>query len=200
MEGAPAVEAPLVEAHRVEIYFSRWTGLEVFTIDGAVRLRERNFAFSSVRRFEIEGATTHVLEIATKAFPWPSGHVSLDGRPIIDDLFPSERRVGMTLCAVLLVLVAIAVGLAYLGWKLGRRPPWSSVPACAASCLRGTFRSVPHGLRQQEHDARDRGRLVHRAAEAERQRIEQLRRAVAGAVIPQGIDALAGVLNAHLVG
>jgi hypothetical protein len=35
----------------------RGVRLEIYRIDGAQRLRERSFAFSSVRRFEIEGAT-----------------------------------------------------------------------------------------------------------------------------------------------
>src|SRR5437763_3519161 len=92
------------EPHVVEIYFSRWTGLEVYRIDGVERLRRRSFALSDVQRFEIEGATPHVLEIATTAFPWPAGHASLHGRRIIDDLFPSERKVGMTMLVILFAL------------------------------------------------------------------------------------------------
>jgi hypothetical protein len=119
--------------HVVEIYFSRWTGLEIYRIDGVERLRDRNFAFSSVRRFEIEDNGPHVLEIATKAFPWPSGEVFLDGRPIIADLFPGERRLAMTACAVLLLLLAALVVVLGVGWKMGRLPPrlgsldWSTI-------------------------------------------------------------------------
>src|SRR5438132_12460931 len=63
------------EPHEVEIFFSRWTGLEIYRIDGVERLRLRSFAFWNVQRLEIEGATPGVLEIATRALPWPSGHV-----------------------------------------------------------------------------------------------------------------------------
>src|SRR5262245_58054083 len=85
------------EPHLVEIYLSRWTGLEIYQIDGVTRLRRYSFAFSDTVRFEIANARTHVLEITSRAFPWPSGRASLDGRPISNDLLPVERRVGEAL-------------------------------------------------------------------------------------------------------
>src|SRR5262245_4772494 len=89
------------EPHRVEIYLSRWTGLEIYRIDGVTRLRRYSFAFSDTVRVEIVNARPHVLEITSRACPWPSGRASLDGRPISDDLLPAERRVGGALLVVL---------------------------------------------------------------------------------------------------
>src|SRR5688572_24147890 len=61
------------EPHEVEVYCSRWTGLEIYHIDGKLRLRTRSFGLSSTRQFEIGDAETHVLEITLKSFPWWSG-------------------------------------------------------------------------------------------------------------------------------
>jgi hypothetical protein len=112
------------EPHQVEVYCSRWTGLEVYTIDGVERLRVHSFGFTAVRQFVIENAAPHQLEIVVKAIPWWRGHVSLDGQRIIDDLFPAERKIGIVLW--LIVLLWATAGAAFITLKLGRPVPFLS--------------------------------------------------------------------------
>jgi hypothetical protein len=99
------------EPHEVEVYCSRWTGLEVYHIDGVLRLRTRSFGLSAVRKFEVEDEDRgkHELEITVKAFPWWSGSASLDGKPVVGELFSTERRdgiVGFVIVAVILLALA----------------------------------------------------------------------------------------------
>ena len=92
--------------------------LAIEGIDGAERLRIRSFRFSVTRQFEIQNQTRHRLEIVIKSFPWWRGVVSLDGQCIIDDLFPSERKLGMLVwgfATLLCALVAAGV-LLWLAW------------------------------------------------------------------------------------
>src|SRR5687767_8355185 len=74
--GSFSVETP--NLHEVEIYMSRWTGLEIYRIDGIERLRLRSFRFTVKRQLEIENSERHVLEILIKAFPCWTATVTLD--------------------------------------------------------------------------------------------------------------------------
>jgi hypothetical protein len=108
------------EPHEVEVYCSRWSGLEMYHIDGVQRLRTRSFGLSVVRTFEIDDGEKHELEITLKAFPWWSGSASLDGVPVVAELFPSERRDG--------IFGALIVGglvLALTVWALLSALRWS---------------------------------------------------------------------------
>lgn len=112
------------EPHDVEVYCSRWTGLEVYRIDGQVRLRTRSFGISATRRFDVgdignAGETErHVLEIHITSLPWWSGSATLDEQPVIGELFPGERR--HVVIGFAIVATAVVGLLSYWAWRW----PW----------------------------------------------------------------------------
>jgi hypothetical protein len=113
--GSFTVETP--NPHEIEIYMSRWTGLEIYRVDGIERLRVRSFHFKATRQFEIQNTERHVLEILVKSLPWWTATVTLDGVCVVENLFPSERKIeviGWTIAGVLWLLAAIGAGVLIL--------------------------------------------------------------------------------------
>jgi hypothetical protein len=111
--------------HVVEIYFSRWSGLEIYRVDGIERLRRRYFGTSGVVQIEIEDAADagdagkHVLEIVIRSLPWWRGYASFDGQVVVADLFPAERRIGLATYVALFLLVLVA--LLVIVWGVNQR-------------------------------------------------------------------------------
>ncbi|HWC29543.1 MAG TPA: hypothetical protein VG845_05605, partial [Dehalococcoidia bacterium] len=108
---------------------------EIYRVDGIERLRRRYFGTYSVMQIEIEddarsaevqaggrppsAAKKHVLEIVINSLPWWRGHASLDGQTVVADLFPAERKIGLAMYAVLVLLVVATVLV--FAWGAERR-------------------------------------------------------------------------------
>ena len=99
--------------YEVEVFWSDWTGLETYSVDGRVLLRVRSFAPSGTRRFSFGTGLAHTAEIRFVSFPFVSAQVYVDGEPCVDELVPGLHLFSRLLMflAVLALLAAIYLAL-----------------------------------------------------------------------------------------
>lgn len=98
-----------VAGGRLGVFFNGWSGRETYSFDGTELLRKRSFQIIGRRRLTLpDGAQ---VEVCVHALPLYHISISVDGRRVVDDLFPIFGRLELAvigLCALLGVLTAIA--------------------------------------------------------------------------------------------
>ena len=85
------------ERRFVQIYWSYWSGLEVYTVDGSVVLRTKNYQVRGVREFNV-GRHKVIIKLdflpSWKIFlrPWEwIAEATIDGEPVVEDVTAELR-------------------------------------------------------------------------------------------------------------
>jgi hypothetical protein len=71
---------------RLGIYFSNWSGLETYSLEGREVLRVRSLALTGERRIPLGDG--RVAEVEVRFFPRWSARLLVDGRIVVTNLFP----------------------------------------------------------------------------------------------------------------
>ena len=101
--------------HRVGLYLNHWTGRERYSVDGQEVLSVRSLGLSGRRELRLPDGRLVTLDV--KLFPWGRQRLLVDGRPLIESLFPHIRwmwRTATTLCAIAVALTVVTSWLWYL--------------------------------------------------------------------------------------
>lgn len=86
-----------VDDVEIEVQTHHWSGVEIYRIDGAEVLRVRNLGWHTRQALDIGGRS---VQIVGRWYPLLPVRVTLDDRPLIDDLFPQLWWIKLALLAL----------------------------------------------------------------------------------------------------